>query len=240
MPVSAFDGVVPVVDRTSFVHETASLIGDVIIGPGCYVGPFASLRGDFGRILVGEGSNVQDSCVIHAFPGADAVLEPNSHVGHGAILHGCRIGAFALIGIGSTVLDGAEIGADALLGEARTPRRGRRHRLAPPTDPAVAVAAGRGSAPSVGAARVRHCERATERLGMRPRGWSRFEPPEHARRLSDAEHALCFLAGANSVFAGDRLLTTPNVDEGSDDALLARLGLVRETTAPEPVPAPAP
>lgn len=116
MPSYAFDGVTPVVDPTAFVHETASLIGDVIIGPGCYIGPFASLRGDFGRIIVGAGSNVQDSCVIHAFPGADAVLEPNSHVGHGAVLHGCRIGSFALIGIGATVLDGAEIGADSLLG----------------------------------------------------------------------------------------------------------------------------
>jgi len=112
----AFDGIVPVVDPTAFVHETASLIGDVIIGPGCYIGPFASLRGDFGRVIVGEGSNVQDSCVIHAFPGSDAVLEPNSHIGHGVILHGCRIGSFALIGIGSTVLDGAEIGAEVLLG----------------------------------------------------------------------------------------------------------------------------
>lgn len=92
------------------------LIGDVIIGPRCYIGPFASLRGDFGRIIVGEGSNVQDSCVIHAFPGADAVLEPNSHVGHAVVLHGCRIGSFALIGIGSTILDGAEIGADSLVG----------------------------------------------------------------------------------------------------------------------------
>ncbi|MEU4014722.1 gamma carbonic anhydrase family protein [Microbacterium sp. NPDC028030] len=116
MPSYAFDGVVPVVDPTAFVHETASLIGDVIIGPGCYIGPFASLRGDFGRIVVGEGANVQDSCVVHAFPGADAVLEPNSHVGHGVVLHGCRIGSFALIGIGSTVLDGAEIGADCLVG----------------------------------------------------------------------------------------------------------------------------
>lgn len=116
MPSYSFDGVVPVVDPTAFVHETASLIGDVIIGPGCYIGPFASLRGDFGRIIVGEGSNVQDSCVIHAFPGADTVLDANSHVGHAAVLHGCRIGSFALIGIGATVLDGAEIGADSLVG----------------------------------------------------------------------------------------------------------------------------
>ncbi|MCR2813327.1 gamma carbonic anhydrase family protein [Microbacterium sp. zg.Y1090] len=116
MPVYAFDGVVPVVDPTAFVHETASLIGDVIVGPGCYVGPFASARGDFGRIVIGDGSNVQDGCVLHAFPGVDAVLEPNSHVGHGATLHGCRIGSYALIGIGAVVLDGAVVGENALVG----------------------------------------------------------------------------------------------------------------------------
>ena len=110
------DGVVPVIDPTAFVHESASLIGDVIIGPGCYVGPFASLRGDFGRIIVGAGSNVQDSAVLHAFPGADCLLEPNSHVGHAAVLHGCTIRSYALIGIGAVVLDGAEIGTDALVG----------------------------------------------------------------------------------------------------------------------------
>ena len=116
MPAYEIDGVVPVVDPTAFVHETASLIGDVIVGPGCYIGPHASLRGDFGRILVGAGSNVQDSSVIHAFPGADAVLEPNSHVGHSAVLHGCVIRSYALIGIGAIVLDGAEVGEDALVG----------------------------------------------------------------------------------------------------------------------------
>ncbi|MCH6231604.1 transferase hexapeptide repeat family protein [Microbacterium sp. CFH 31415] len=110
------DGVVPVVHPTAFVHESASLIGDVIVGAGCYIGPFASLRGDFGRIVIGDGSNVQDSCTIHAFPGADAVLEPNSHVGHGAVLHGCTIGSYALIGIRAVILDGARIGADALIG----------------------------------------------------------------------------------------------------------------------------
>jgi len=116
MPAYEIDGVIPVVDPTSFVHETASLIGDVIIEPGCYIGPHASLRGDFGRIVVGAGSNVQDSCVIHAFPGADAVLAANSHVGHSAVLHGCTIGSYALVGIGAIVLDGAEIGEEALLG----------------------------------------------------------------------------------------------------------------------------
>jgi phenylacetic acid degradation protein len=110
------DGVIPVVDPTAFVHETASLIGDVIVGPGCYIGPFASLRGDFGRIVIGAGSNVQDSCVIHVFPGADTILEPNSHVGHAAVLHGCTVRSYALVGIGATILDGAEIGENALVG----------------------------------------------------------------------------------------------------------------------------
>lgn len=110
------DGVVPVVDPSAYVHPSATLIGDVIVGPGCYVGPSASLRGDFGRILVGPGSNVQDSCVVHAFPGADAVLVEEGHVGHGAILHGCRIGRQVLVGMNAVVMDGAEIGDGSLIG----------------------------------------------------------------------------------------------------------------------------
>ena len=116
MAVYEIDGVVPVVEPGAFVHESVSLIGDVVVGVGCYIGPFASLRGDFGRITVGAGSNVQDSATIHAFPGADAVLEPHSHVGHGAVLHGCTIRSYALIGIGAIVLDGVDVGENALIG----------------------------------------------------------------------------------------------------------------------------
>ncbi|HWU32431.1 MAG TPA: transferase hexapeptide repeat family protein [Marmoricola sp.] len=118
------DGVVPVVDPTAFVHPLAVLIGDVIVGPGCYIGPSASLRGDFGRIVVGEGSNVQDSCVLHAFPGADCVLEPNSHLGHGAIVHGARIGSFAMVGMNAVVMDGCVVGDDALIGACSFVRAG--------------------------------------------------------------------------------------------------------------------
>lgn len=110
------DGMVPVVDPTAFVHASAILIGDVWVGPGCYIGPHASLRADFGRILIGEGSNVQDNCVIHSYPHGDMVLEPNSHIGHAAVLHGCRIGSYAMVGIKSVVLDGAQVGENALLG----------------------------------------------------------------------------------------------------------------------------
>jgi phenylacetic acid degradation protein len=99
----------------AFVHPTATLIGDVIIGAGCFVGPNAVLRGDLGRLIMHAGSNVQDTCVLHSFPGFDVVIEENGHVGHGAVLHGCRIGRNAMMGINAIVLDRAEIGAEAMV-----------------------------------------------------------------------------------------------------------------------------
>lgn len=116
MPAYAIDGVIPVVDPTAFVHPAAVLIGDVEVGAGCYVGPGASLRGDFGRIRVGDGANVQDGCVLHCFPGRETTVGASGHIGHRAALHGCRIGAGAMIGIGSIVMDGAVIGEQAMLG----------------------------------------------------------------------------------------------------------------------------
>jgi len=108
--VYAIEGLVPVVDPTAFVHPTAVLIGDVIIGPGCYVGPCASLRGDFGRLILKAGVNVQDTCVIHSFPERDTVIEESGHIGHGAVLHCCTIGRNALIGMNAVVMDNAVIG----------------------------------------------------------------------------------------------------------------------------------
>src|SRR3977135_21938 len=91
MPFDAIGGIVPGVAPSSFIHPTASLIGDVVIGPGCYVGPGASLRGDFGRVIMKAGGNFQDGCIAHSFPGMDALMEENAHVGHGAVLHGCTV-----------------------------------------------------------------------------------------------------------------------------------------------------
>lgn len=110
MPIYAFDGLIPVVHPSAYVHPAAILIGDVLIGPRCYVGPGASLRGDAGQIVMEEGSNVQDNCVAHSFPGAEMVIEANGHIGHGAVLHGCRIKRNALVGISAVVMDGAVIG----------------------------------------------------------------------------------------------------------------------------------
>lgn len=115
MTCYAIDGISPVVDPTAFVHESAVLIGDVIIGPRCYVGPCASLRGDFGRVVMHAGSNVQDTCVMHAFPGKDVVVEQDGHIGHGAVLHGCVVGKNALVGMNAVVMDDAVIGPESIV-----------------------------------------------------------------------------------------------------------------------------
>ncbi len=111
MTCYSLGGLIPVVDPSAYVHPSAVLIGDVIIGPRCYVGPLASLRGDFGRIILEEGANIQDTCVMHGFPGSDTVVERNGHIGHGAVLHGCRIGADVLIGMNAVIMDNSIIAA---------------------------------------------------------------------------------------------------------------------------------
>ncbi|MCM0045455.1 MAG: phenylacetic acid degradation protein PaaY [Burkholderiaceae bacterium] len=113
--VYAIEGVIPVIDPSAFVHPTAVLIGDVIIGPGCYVGPNAVLRGDFGRLVMEAGSNLQDTCVVHGFPGSDTVIEVDGHVGHGAVIHGARIGRNALVGMNAVVMDGAVVGESSIV-----------------------------------------------------------------------------------------------------------------------------
>ena len=115
MPCYAIDNVVPVVHPTAYVHPTAVLIGDVIIGPRCYVGPAACLRGDFGRIVLKEGANVQDTCVLHGFPKQDTVVEENGHIGHGAVLHSCVVRRDALVGMNAVVMDEAEVGEQAIV-----------------------------------------------------------------------------------------------------------------------------
>lgn len=115
--VYSIDGVVPVVDPTAYVHPTATLIGDVIVGANCYVGPSASLRGDMGRILMMPGSNLQDGCIAHTFAGGgEVIVGESANVGHGAVLHGCRLGRCVLVGMNAVVMDGAEVGDYAFVG----------------------------------------------------------------------------------------------------------------------------
>ncbi len=124
MAVYSIDGLVPVIDISAFVHPQAAVIGDVLIGAGCYVGPGASLRGDFGRIMLGSGCNVQDCCVLHSFPAHETRLEENAHVGHGAVLHGCTVRRDALIGIGAIVMDDVLVEEEAFVGAASFVRAG--------------------------------------------------------------------------------------------------------------------
>src|SRR3954453_19417866 len=128
--VYAIDGIVPVVHPSAFIHPTAVLIGDVIVGARAYIGPCACLRGDFGRIVVEEGANIQDTCMLHGFPGKDTVVGAEATVGHGAMLHGCVVKRGALIGMNCVVNDNAEVGEDAVVAalafvkaEARIPPR---------------------------------------------------------------------------------------------------------------------
>lgn len=115
MTCYAYQGIVPVVDPTSFVHPLASLIGDVIVGPGCFIAPGASLRGDFGRILVEGDSSIQDSVTVHANQLRDTVIRRGATIAHGSIIHGCEIGENTLVGMNAVVLDNAVIGAESLV-----------------------------------------------------------------------------------------------------------------------------
>ncbi|ALT77793.1 phenylacetic acid degradation protein PaaY [Paucibacter sp. KCTC 42545] len=124
MPSYAIDGVIPVVHPSAYVHPSAVLIGDVHIGPGCYIGPCASLRADFGRIVLEAGVNVQDSCVVHGFPDSVTLVETNGHIGHGAVLHGCTVRHDALVGMNAVVMDEAEVGAYSIVAACAFVRAG--------------------------------------------------------------------------------------------------------------------
>ena len=113
--VYSIDGITPVVHPSAFVHPSAVLVGDVIVGARAYIGPCACLRGDFGRIVVEEGANIQDTCMLHGFPGKDTVAGAETTIGHGAVLHGCVVRRGALIGMNCVVNDNAEIGEDAVV-----------------------------------------------------------------------------------------------------------------------------
>ena len=115
MPAYEFEGLRPVVHPTSFVHPQAVLIGDVIVGPGCLIGPGASLRGDIGRLEVHEGANIQDNCILHCFPGKQVIVEADGHIGHGAVLHGCTIKRNAMVGMHAVIMDDVVVGQEAFV-----------------------------------------------------------------------------------------------------------------------------
>jgi len=111
-----FQGYIPVVHESSFVHPLAAVTGNVIIGKNCYIGPGAAIRGDWGQIILEDGVNVQENCTVHMFPGKSITLKESAHVGHGAIIHGANLGCNCLIGMNSVIMDDAEIGDESIVG----------------------------------------------------------------------------------------------------------------------------
>ncbi len=111
-----FNEYIPVVHESSFVHPQAAVTGNVIIGKDCYIGPGAALRGDWGKIILEDGCNVQENCTIHMFPGLTVLLKEGSHIGHGAIIHGAIIGKNCLVGMNAVVMDNVELGDESIVG----------------------------------------------------------------------------------------------------------------------------
>jgi carbonic anhydrase/acetyltransferase-like protein (isoleucine patch superfamily) len=111
-----FDGFRPVIHESSFIHPNATVTGNVVIGRNVYVAPGAAIRGDWGGIVIEDGCNVQENCTIHMFPSVTVVLEASAHIGHGAIVHGARIGRNSLIGMNAVIMDNATVGAECVVG----------------------------------------------------------------------------------------------------------------------------
>lgn len=116
MSVYAFNGFIPVVHESSFIHPKASVMGNVIIGKNVYIGPGAAIRGDWGQIIIEDGCNVQENCTIHMFPGTTVTLKEGAHIGHGAIVHGGTIGKNCLIGMNSVIMDDVIIEDECIIG----------------------------------------------------------------------------------------------------------------------------
>jgi phenylacetic acid degradation protein len=114
--IYSFDGFIPVVHESAFVHPRAAVTGNVSIGRDVYIGPGAAIRGDWGGVVIEDGCNVQENCTIHMFPGVTVVLEKGAHIGHGAVVHGARIGENALVGMNAVVMDNAVVGAGCIVG----------------------------------------------------------------------------------------------------------------------------
>ena len=114
--VYEFNGFIPVIHESSFVHPLAAVTGNVIIGKNVYIGPGAAIRGDWGEICIEDGCNIQENCTIHMFPGKTMVLKAGAHIGHGAIIHGANIGVNCLVGMNAVIMDDVNLGDECIVG----------------------------------------------------------------------------------------------------------------------------
>ena len=122
MALYEFEGKRPQIGKTSFVPESADIIGDVVIGEGCFVGVGARVRGDYGRVRIGDRTSVQENVVIHARENGETVVGSNVQLGHGCILHNCTVKDNAVIGIGAILTDFSVVGDWAIVGEGAVVR----------------------------------------------------------------------------------------------------------------------
>jgi len=111
-----FKGYKPVIHKTAFIHPQAAVTGNVVIGKNVYIGPGAAIRGDWGKIVIKDGANVQENCTIHMFPGVTVTLDEGAHIGHGAIIHGSHIGRNTLVGMNAVVMDQVTLGNECIIG----------------------------------------------------------------------------------------------------------------------------
>ena len=116
MAIYEFEGFIPVIHESAFVHPQANVTGNVFIGKDCYIGPGAALRGDWGKIVLEDGCNVQENCVVHMFPGTTVTFKEGAHIGHGAIIHGATVGKNSLIGMNAVLMDDCQIGDECIVG----------------------------------------------------------------------------------------------------------------------------
>jgi phenylacetic acid degradation protein len=121
-----FNGIRPVADASAFVHPQAIVTGNVIIGKDVYIGPGCALRGDWGRISISDGCNVQENCTVHMFPGVTVLLKESAHIGHGAIIHGATIGRNCLVGMNAVIMDEVDLGDESIVGALCFIRQGEK------------------------------------------------------------------------------------------------------------------
>jgi len=126
MAIYEFNGIKPVIHQTAFIHPQAAVTGNVIIGKDVYIGPGAAIRGDWGKIIIEDGCNVQENCTIHMFPGVTVLLKEAAHIGHGAIIHGATIGRNCLIGMNAVIMDEVELGDECIVGALSFMKQGEK------------------------------------------------------------------------------------------------------------------
>jgi carbonic anhydrase/acetyltransferase-like protein (isoleucine patch superfamily) len=117
MVVYRFEDKIPKVGKGTYISQSADIIGDVIVGKQCYIGPGARIRGDYGKIIIGDKTSVEENCVLHARPNEICKVGSMVTVGHGSILHNCTVKDYAIIGMGAIVSDYAVVGIWSVVGE---------------------------------------------------------------------------------------------------------------------------